>query len=311
MHFYKRYLDYKYAAFIQYDYNDDDNIFTIYWINDSENGLVIEYEIDEFSYESYGDKELKILENILLNVSSFFEQNRDRLNENPEKLFVILSEILDRQSSIKHEEFAKAIEKLENKIDKISLYKVADNLPSKHKNNRYFFLMNEVSSTTLRTLRAIQLFQMNLIKNNIEEIKKEINSQIDSLQRFLNEELFSLIDMQQFLVENIKFLNSYCMEFEIVFRNFVKPIYYLLDIDNLLPKLKKKEYESNTGLYIRQVKCYLKRNPEYKPLIFLIENLNAEIRNAIIHQNYYIDEESSKLVYYFLPKLPKGIKKLS
>lgn len=120
-----------------------------------------------------------------------------------------------------------------------------------------------------------------------------------------------MFEVQKIMSGNLKFLQNYCMDFEIVYSNFVLPIYELLEQNGDLPDLAKGNNESKSGLNIRKVKTYLEGNIIFKPLIFLLENLNAEIRNAVIHQNYYIDETKEELVYYYLPNLSTGIQKIN
>ncbi|MHA1185566.1 MAG: hypothetical protein ACTSXA_05155 [Candidatus Heimdallarchaeota archaeon] len=307
LHFYKIYLDYKYAAFIQYGYDGNDIIFNIHWINDSENESKINFDFEENVYEEIKKKDSKKFENVLNNVLKILEEKIDKIKENPEQIFVRLSEILDKKSPIKHSVFSEAIEELEKEIGKISIYEVADKLPLQNKNERYLFLLNEISALSIGTLKAMRSYQADFFKEKIDELNKENNPNFTILE-FLNENTFDLNELQQLLTENINFLQSYCMDFEIVYRNFVFPIYELLKEKDMLPKLEKKEDESYSGLYIKQVKQFFETNTKYIPLIFLLENLNAEIRNAVIHQNYYIKEESNELIYYYLPKLPKGIK---
>jgi len=310
LHFYKIALGYNYAAFIEFNNVEGDIIIGIHWIKDSENELKIVYELDEISYEKNEDNEFKNIEKLLNGISKVLEENKEKLAENTEKIFIQVSNLMDAQSPIKHDVFAKAIENLEAEIGTIPIYRLADNLPQEHKKNRYMYLLTEVASTAINTLKFIQIYNIDIIKGIYDEINKEIGNQNYSIQRFVNEEFFAITDFNKIMSGNINFLQNYCMDFEIVYSNFVIPIHGLLEAKNLSPDFEKGTNESNSGFNIRIVKNYLERNSEFKPLTFLLDNLNAEIRNAVIHQNYYIDDEKKELVYYYLPKLSAGIQKI-
>jgi len=312
LHFYKIALGYKYATIIQFDYEEisEDITITIHWIKDSENELEIAYELDEISYEKNDDNEFKNIEKLLNGISKVLEVNKEKLTENTEQIFIQMSKLMDKQSPIKHDVFTKAIENLEAEIGAIPIYRLADTLPENHKKSRYLYLLTEIATTAINFLKVIQIYNIDNIKVIYDEIKKEIKNYNFSIQRFVNEDIFALTDFIKVMSENLNFLQNYCMDFEIIYSNFVIPIHELLEAKNLSPNLEKGITESNSGLNIRIVKNYLERNPLFDPLIFLMDNLNAEIRNAIIHQNYYIDDEKKELVYYYLPKLSTGIQKI-
>ncbi len=168
LHFYRSKLDYKFAAFIQYTYVEEELVITIHWINDSENELKIVYELDETVYSKIENREFKNIEKFLEGISKVFETLGEKMKETPEQFFVQMSKLMDQQSRIKHDVFAKAIEDLEIEIGSLPIYKLADNLPESHKKNRYLYLLSEFVASALNTLSIMQIYGLDIFKEMYE-----------------------------------------------------------------------------------------------------------------------------------------------
>ncbi len=75
-------------------------------------------------------------------------------------------------------------------------------------------------------------------------------------------------------------------------------------------KLKK---DTKKGKYyqVEEVKEYLKKKPEYRPLYNLIGPINTNLRNAVTHLNYYIDYKENKIYYHYVVNKERKIERIA
>ena len=62
---------------------------------------------------------------------------------------------------------------------------------------------------------------------------------------------------------------------------------------------------------MEEVKEYLKKKQEYQPIYKLIGPINTNLRNAVTHLNYYIDNKEKKLYYHYVVNKERKVERIA
>ncbi|NPE08504.1 MAG: hypothetical protein GNW80_09520 [Asgard group archaeon] len=176
--------------------------------------------------------------------------------------------------SLKKKDLLEAFEKLDSIAENIPIFALGENLSDEVRKNRLLYFAIE----TIQFLGPLIQIQIRFLDFSNIKITKEEKEQL---------ELFK--------IPNFTLLNAYVREWETQFSLFVKPVY-----KNLLNKQLVRENTENYGnwFYIKSLKDYFEKDKILKTLNPIMDFLDANLRNAIVHQDYYIDEEEDCLYYY-------------
>jgi hypothetical protein len=156
----------------------------------------------------------------------------------------------------------------------IPFFKRIENLPSKDRNNSYIYFFNETMQSGIQLLGIIGRLK-----------EKEFGP--DELSNFL---------IHNFGGSNANLLIRYWREWEIQYNAFVEPTFKKLNL-----KLSRRG-KSKRERQIEALKDYLIKKKEYRVFVGFLNCLNTELRNAIAHLHYYVDDELSEVTYFSLGK---------
>jgi len=209
---------------------------------------------------------------ILEEMKSFF--GSDSIDD-PKKLCQYINQKINPYiDSLKNKDLLEAYEKLDNIAENIPIFALGENLSDEVKKNRLLYF-------AIETMQFIgPLFQIRFRFLDFSNI--EITEEEKELLKF-------------FKISNINLLNAYVKEWETQFALLVKPVY-----ENLLEKQLVPEKPKNKGnsFYIKSLKDYFEKDVKLKLLSPIMDFLDADLRNSIVHLDYYIDEEEDRLYYY-------------
>ena len=167
----------------------------------------------------------------------------------------------------------KVIEAYKSLFDKkgIPIFERIVKLPLPEQNNYFIYFFNETM----------------LIAQQLLGIMARIKEQKDKAS-----ELTRLINIV-FGGKNADILIWYWREWELQFNAFVSPVFNIL-------KLKKVRIanKSTREQMIYAVKLRLSSDPKYRMFTGFLDCMNTELRNAIAHLDYYIDDEEQLVTYF-------------
>jgi len=152
----------------------------------------------------------------------------------------------------------------------IVIFKNIDRLSSEDRNNRYIYFYNETMQNGIQIMG---------LYGKIKELKNGKSN----LTNFLK---------NNFGGNNTDILIKYWREWEIQYNAFVEPVFKKLKLK--LSRLGKSKRERQ----IIALKEYMVKYRKYKTFLNTLECLNTDLRNAIAHLDYYVDDEDN-IVYYF------------
>jgi len=183
------------------------------------------------------------------------------------------------QGGIKYDEILDEIEKLEAKIGEIPAFSVSEGLLEEERDKRFEYLISELIINSFSSLSSLLGHGL----RNPSDFGSEDSILANSLSLLRN-------------YSNETLVNKYCREWEAQYSNFISPIFKKLQENNHLPK-SIKDYRSRQS-EIDAVYDFAKNEIELKILDFLIGPLDANLRNSLVHYNYYFDKNGRELVYY-------------
>lgn len=227
---------------------------------------------------------------------------------NIQALIALISQIIkaSNQMQIKYDAFLEGFDALEQNIGPLPIFSLAEELHEPHKSLRYKYLFKEISSSLSQLFGVLsRMFDEQLrIKEDqkTEEQKKELREvEQEPLWRFVLEKIAIKVTKFIFRGSNEDLLNRYCREWETLYNVFVDPICTNLQNNRQIPSyiLNARKWKGR-GFRTQYVKKYLEQDADTKILGSLLKSMNAELRNAIVHLNYYIDETSKAVVYFNL-----------
>ena len=96
-------------------------------------------------------------------------------------------------------------------------------------------------------------------------------------------------------------LSIYCRLWETYFNILIGQIYFKL----------KKDTKKGKYYQVEEVKEYLKKKQEYQPIYKLIGPINTNLRNAVTHLNYYIDNKEKKLYYHYVVNKERKVERIA
>lgn len=88
-----------------------------------------------------------------------------------------------------------------------------------------------------------------------------------------------------------KLIDCYLKYYEIIFENFIVPV-----VNSVAPPPPKYRFQHTYDYQINWVRSYLDQHNLSDSLDFFLMNLDGTLRNALVHQNYYIKDNI--LVYF-------------
>ena len=165
-----------------------------------------------------------------------------------------------------------AFEELERITGNLPIFSLSENLPEDEKKNRLLYFAVE----TMRLL--LPIFQIGV-------------RLIDFSQLELNEENTKLAESLQIPDEYL--INTYFREWETQHALFVMPVYNKLFEKGLVQKRPK---DLGNSFYAEALKDFFFKNEQLRVLCPILDFLDAKIRNAIVHLDFYIGEDR---LYYF------------
>ena len=220
--------------------------------------------------------ELEFLENL----QGIFEKVVEILDIDPKLKFVFFGQMYNQmnQGGLRYDKFIDDFNKLEEIIGEIPAFNVGDKLPEKERNQKYDYLLNELLFTISHSIPSFFGYTRHFQPQKAKRSKDEI-SQNDINNILLNEN--SVI--------------RYCREWEIQYSNFIKPIYDHLKRKKILPI---GPFRRGRQGIIDAVYLFTQTKEDFKSFDFFIEPLDANLRNSLVHYNYFFEKDGKTLVYY-------------
>lgn len=209
---------------------------------------------------------------LLEEMKSFF--GSDSIDD-PKKLCQYINQKISPYiDTLKKKDLLEAYEKLDTIVENMPIFAFGENLSEEVRKNRMMYFAKE----TMEFLVPLFQIRFRLLAFSNIKITEEEKEQL-----------------KLFKISNINLLNAYVKEWETQFALLVKPVY-----ENLLEKQLVPEKPKNKGnsFYIKSLKDYFERDVKLKLLSPIMDFLDADLRNSIVHLDYYIDEEEDCLYYY-------------
>ncbi|MGC9780063.1 MAG: hypothetical protein HZR80_12530 [Candidatus Heimdallarchaeota archaeon] len=222
---------------------------------------------------------------------TFYErikEEADKEERNPLAIYKIISEtIFEDIEEIEDKKLLKAYDYLDSIIDPLPVFLLADKLPEQEKTDRYMFFLNDIFSSSLQLIGISTHILDNLDDSFWTSIKKSI------LQLITKGGISDL-------------LSRYCIEWETQYNIFVKPVSDRLIQKRIIPKPRRGRHNE-----IRALVSYFSTSDELNIFNPILECLKTEFRNAVVHLNYWIDNECKIIYYYNIKKHKIKIKKMT
>lgn len=153
----------------------------------------------------------------------------------------------------------------------ITIFEHIERLPLQDKNNYYIYFYNETMQIGQQLLR---------IMGKVQEAKDK------------NNELSKLVKIV-FGGKNNDILIWYWREWELQFFAFIEPVFQKLKL-----KLARPDNRPKRERKIDAVKIRLTGDPKYRMFLGFLECMNTELRNAIAHLDYYVDDDELLVTYF-------------
>ena len=214
-------------------------------------------------------------------------------------LLALLPDILEliKFSDLNYESLKRAFEKLERNIGDVNIIWTFERIEDPYKTDNYYYLLEE---SVKKFVKYIGLQPKTTITDQLLQIPKMVTNVLADLTHQ------TLVGTKEDL------LTLYCRLWETYFNILIGQIYFKLSKDT-----KKGKF-----FQVEEVKEYLMKDQNYQPIYKLIKPINTNIRNAVTHLNYYINNQENKLYYYYtvnkerhierigLEELEQGVKQL-
>lgn len=227
---------------------------------------------------------------------------------------------------IKYDVILDAIIELENKIGEITFIPALNQIQDEKHYNRYltyFFeraLTREVFSGMRDSMEVSMLLESrNEISKSDDntdnfDMEKQASKRVDEIDHteMKPKPGFNILNSIQTWISNkIKQSTSqddkttierYMITWDFIFKNFIKPIFIQMNQDNQIPDIVQTKKNSWRGRYwpnhliIEAVEVYTKQFDETKILSLLTDDMNTRLRNAIVHEQYYVYKD---ILYYY------------
>ena len=195
---------------------------------------------------------------------------------------------------------------LERKIGPIPIFSLADKLPQPHKTLRYKYMYKEFLNSFFQSFGVLPRMLDEDFWNQPVETKNEQSEQDTHKgeQEFLWPilgKVFTRLAQFFFRGSDEDLLNRYCREWETQYNVFVDPIWRNLRNKRQIPLhiLQDRRWKGR-GFQTQYIKDYLEQDADTKILGSFLLFMNTDLRNAIVHLNYYIDKASQAVVYFDL-----------
>ncbi len=167
-----------------------------------------------------------------------------------------------------------AFEKLDTITENLPIFALGDNLSKEVRNNRLLYFAEE----TMKLL--VPIIQTGI--RTLDFSKIEISDKEKEIVKLLG-------------IPDLNLLNIYFREWETQNALFIKPVY-----NNLLKKnlVQKRPNNTSSMFYIKALQEFFEKDKDLQPLHPLMNFLNADIRNSIVHGDFYIDSSEDRLYYF-------------
>jgi len=192
-------------------------------------------------------------------------------------LLAVLPGIVDlvKLSDLNYESVKKGFNQLEKELGPIDITWTFEKVNEPYKSESYYYVLEEAAN---KFVKYIGLQPKNDLANQLLNFPKAVTKVIADVTHQ------TLVGTKEDL------LSLYCRLFETYFNILIGQISYALNHKNV----KKGKYYQ-----VEDVKRYLLRKYEYKALYQLLEPVNTNLRNAVTHLNYYINNKEKRLYYYY------------
>ncbi len=251
---------------------------------------ILIFEIRITNREFCGDEKMNEKE---IDIGDFFDKISESDDSDPRVKLVNFGQLYNQfnQGGLKYDEMCDAFKKLEEKIGEIPAFALSEKLPEEEKMIRYEYMLNEILYETSNSLPSIFGFAIHKIpKNKSKSILQMLFPDLDEI--FLNENS----------------VTKYCREWENQYSNFVKPIYDRLERNKMMPV---GPFRRGRQGIIDAVIFFTENEDDYSLFDFILKPLDAYLRNALVHRNYFFDHKKKELVYYNNYERDMGIKRMS
>ena len=200
----------------------------------------------------------------------------------------LLPEILQvaKLSDINYELLKKSFDKLERDIGDINIIWTFERLEDPYKSENYYYLLEEAVN---KFVKYMGLQPKSTITNQLLNIPRTITN--------------VLADLTHLTLTGTKedMLSLYCRLWEMYFNILIGQIYYKL----------KKDTKKGKYYQVEEVKEYLRKKPEYQPIYRLIRPINTNLRNAVTHLNYFINNQEKKIYYHYVVNKERKIERIA
>ena len=189
----------------------------------------------------------------------------------------VLPGIVDlvKLSDVNYESVKKSFFELEKDLGDINIIWTFERVNDPYKTESYYYILEEAVN---KFVKYIGLQPKNNLTSQLLNFPRAVTNVISDLTHQ------TLVGTKEDL------LSLYCRLFETYFNILIGQISYALSHKNT----KKGKYYQ-----VEDVKKYLLKKLDYRPLYTLIQPVNTNLRNAVTHLNYYINTKEKKLYYYY------------
>lgn len=200
----------------------------------------------------------------------------------------ILPEILQlaKIADINYEMLKKSFDKLENDLGDINIIWTFERLNDPYKSINYYYLLEE---SVHKFVKYMGLQPKSTIADQLLNIPKTITNVLADLTHL------TLVGSKEDM------LSLYCRLWETYFNILMGQIYYKL----------KKDTKKGKYYQVEEVKEFLRKNIEYQAIFKLIMPINTNLRNAITHLNYYINNQEEKIYYHYVVNKERKIERIA
>lgn len=212
----------------------------------------------------------------------FFKKLSEESNKkdsNPLIFFKIFAEeMFGDIEELKDERLFKAYDVLESKAGSLPIFRLADKLPENEKYIRYYYFFDDIKKSSFQLIGIAAQIKLKYNESILQSLKKKF------FQFF-------------FKGSHDDIISRYIIEWEVLYNTFVNPAYNQLYERKIIPT---KQRGSGRQGEIDELINYFKTSDELKLFIPILECLETELRNSLVHLNYWIDAEKNLIYYYNL-----------
>jgi hypothetical protein len=213
--------------------------------------------------------------------------------------------------------FFNLLKEIESELGELDLIPKIHKLPPNHQSAIMRYYAERIIAQSMTLLRHVSgvksdiplvIDKRKLVSSDNIHYPPESNKPPDLKAKLLNEGIIDLKSILQYPLTNQLALERYMVSFEFFIESFIDPIFKNLKSKKRIPQSVYNKFNSNSSskfkkkwpnhLKIEAVQFFFENTEKLKPLSPLIEDLDASLRNSLIHESYFIDEQ---VLHYFQP----------